>query len=183
MRFFSPNATCLHRKHMVCMGMLCWPMCFFCGIFFVKNSGDTLQGTKISTLGNGKSSTQKCQLVGDMLVFHALFWNISCKCQIATPACSLISPKNQQGPSKKEGRLGVLGSPKPAVAWQLHAPTTPGWIQPQGPTDVFSRKKIFCSLLKGYIFSGKFQTQLQTQPSWWFQPLWKILVKMEIFPK
>ena len=27
------------------------------------------------------------------------------------------------------------------------------------------------------------QRFIKTESSWWFQPIWKILVKMEIFPK
>ena len=29
----------------------------------------------------------------------------------------------------------------------------------------------------------KIATAIQCYTSWWFQPIWKILVKMEIFPK
>ena len=44
----------------------------------------------------------------------------------------------------------------------------------------------FQLILKGLFFAGMTQKktqQTQTKPSWWFQPIWKILVKMDHFPK
>ena len=61
-----------------------------------------------------------------------------------------------------------------------------GWSSKYSEKKGFWRQRVFRPLSTWFnqtsVESVKAKFQFPEDPSWWFQPLWKILVKLGIFP-
>ena len=125
----------------------------------------SFQGINIShQTGKGKSSTQKCHFGGDMFVpwrvsFQSFTWNWNLKSVLKNAIAETTSPL-------LFFRARDSGSSRQSVSpcETVHALGS-GF-------RVASKGQVKCGL---QFFWGV------TFSSWWFQPTWKILVKMDVF--